>query len=85
MDLAGLVEGFFYFGIWAIVLIETGFLLGFFLLGGTLLITVSFWQQLESWSYPPSFSLCWRAQFSEITSVTTEVACYVLGLKPETS
>jgi membrane protein DedA with SNARE-associated domain len=48
MDLAGLVEGFFYFGTWAIVLIETGFLLGFFLPGGTLLITVSFWQQLES-------------------------------------
>lgn len=40
MDLALLVERLSYLGIFAIVLVETGFLVGFFLPGDTLLITV---------------------------------------------
>ncbi|MER3481319.1 MAG: DedA family protein [Meiothermus sp.] len=54
MDLATLVEQVSYLGIFAIVLLETGFLVGFFLPGDTLLITVGLLAAAEKMSLPVS-------------------------------
>lgn len=54
MDLATLVEQISYLGIFAIVLLETGFLVGFFLPGDTLLITVGLLVAAEKMSLPVS-------------------------------
>ncbi|GAA6751890.1 DedA family protein [Thermus antranikianii] len=52
--LVAFIESFSYFGIWVIVLIETGLLLGFFLPGDTLLITVGLLAAAGKLDLPPA-------------------------------